>query len=169
MKIVLCGFMGSGKSNIGRRIAKKLGCSFLDMDKYIESKVGLTEKEIFAQKGEAFFRKMETEVIPELLENDPVVLACGGGTVINPINVEAIHNNGGVICFIDVPVAALQERLKADKRRPLLQRPDRREFIAALHAERLPKYIAAADKHIDGAGPPVVITERVLEGLGVEL
>lgn len=168
MKIVLCGFMGCGKSNIGRRLANKLGCHFWDMDRYIENKEGMSVTEIFAEKGEAYFRRLETAVIPELLKKKTVVVACGGGTVMNPKNVEAIHAGGGTICFIDVPVAALQERLKADKRRPLLQRPDRREFIAALHAERQPKYMAAADKVIDGAGPPVVITERVLEGLGVK-
>lgn len=168
MKIFLSGFMGSGKSNIGRRVAKKLGCPFHDMDRYIESKEGMAITEIFAQKGEAYFRSLETAVIPEFLEEEAVVVACGGGIIMNPDNVDAIHAGGGIICFIDVPVAALQERLKADKRRPLLQRPDRREFIAALHAERLPKYLATADKVIDGAGPPVVIAERLMEGLGVK-
>lgn len=169
MKIVLCGFMGCGKSNIGRRLAKKLNCDFIDMDRYIENKEGMTITQMFALKGEGYFRELETAVIPEVLRVDPVVVASGGGAVLNPRNVEAFRANGGTVCFIDVPVAALQERLKSDKKRPLLQRPDRREFIAALHEERRPKYMAAADHLIDGAGPPVVITERVLEALGIQI
>lgn len=165
MKIVLCGFMGSGKSNIGRRLAKKLDCAFVDMDKYIEGREGMPVRDIFAAKGEEYFRALETKVIPEIAAEDPVVIASGGGTVINPKNVEAFHGEGAVICFLDVPVAALQERLKSDKKRPLLQRPDRREFIAKLHSERFPKYHGAADFVIAAGAPPVVVAERVLEAV----
>ena len=166
MKIILCGFMGCGKSNIGRRLAKRLGCTFVDMDRYIENREGMTVKEIFAQKGEAYFRQLETDVIPEILESDPVVVASGGGTVMNPKNVEEFHKYGGTVCFLKVPVPALQERLKTDRNRPLLQRPDRRKFIEKLHAERLPKYVEAADEIIDAGAPPVVVADRVMEVFG---
>ncbi len=169
MKIVLCGFMGCGKSNIGRRLARRLGCAFVDMDRYIEDREGMTVTEIFAQKGEQYFRDTETAVISEIMEQEPVIVACGGGTVMNPKNVEAFHEGGGTVCFLKVPVPALQERLKTDWRRPLLQRPDRREFIAKLHEERLPKYLAAADKVIDAGAPPVVVADRIMAEFGGQI
>ncbi len=76
-------------------------------------------------------------------------------------NVRAFHEQGGVIVFLDAPLAALQERLKNDKRRPLLQVPNRREVIARLHAEREPLYRAAADVTIDAGAPPVTVARRV--------
>ena len=154
MKIVLCGFMGCGKSSVGIRLARLLGCSFIDMDKYIEEKSGRTISRIFAEDGEAYFRALETTTVAEVLDKDNVVVACGGGTVLNPLNARTAHESGGTIFFLDVPVPALKERLKCCTDRPLLMRPDRMEFIEKLHAERYPKYLAAADYVIDGGNPP---------------
>lgn len=153
--------MGCGKNSVGWRIAALVGAEFVDMDQYIEEKAGKSISRIFADSGEESFRRMETEASAELVARDNVVIATGGGTVMNPENVRCFHDGGGVICFLDVPVAALQERLKGDKRRPLLQRPDRREFIAKLHAERYPKYCAAADHIIEAGAPPAVVARRI--------
>ena len=163
MKIVLCGFMGCGKSSIGRNLSKVLGIEFIDMDRYIEAKEELTVSEIFAQKGEAEFRLLETEAIKELMEKDNIVVASGGGTVMNPLNIEEFHKGNAKIYFLDVPLAALQERLKNDKRRPLLQKPNRREVIETLYKERYDKYLNACDVRIDAGAPSMWLAKKIAE------
>lgn len=159
--IVLCGFMGCGKSSVGRRVAKLLERQFCDLDSYIEQQAGMTVAEIFAKEGEAGFRARETQAAEEVAAQKGMVIASGGGTVLSPRNVEAFHKHGAHILFLDVPVAALQERLKNDKRRPLLQVPDRRKVIAELYEKRVPLYRAAADITVDGGAPAVVVAKRV--------
>lgn len=161
MKIVLCGFMGSGKTSIGWRLAKILKCEFIDMDKYIEEKENMPVSEIFKTRGESGFRECEKATVRELMEIKEVVIATGGGTVLNEENVKAFHDGGGKIYFLDVPLAALQERLKRDVRRPLLQRPDRREFIEALHKERYPKYKNASDIVIMAGQPANYVAKDI--------
>lgn len=161
--IVLCGFMGCGKTSVGKRASKLLGRQFCDLDSYIERKAGMTVSEIFAQEGEAGFRARETQAAEEVASMQGMVIASGGGTVLSPQNVEAFHRHGAKILFLDVPVAALQERLKNDKRRPLLQVPDRRRVIAELHEKRAPLYRAAADIVVDGGAPAIVVAKRVAQ------
>ncbi len=159
--IVLSGFMGSGKTTVGRRLAAALDMQFVDMDLYIEKKTGMTVKEIFAEYGELHFRALETETVKELAQSNHFVIATGGGTLMQPQNVEGFHQGGGTIYYLDVPLAALQERLKNDKRRPLLQTPDRRAVIERLLNERRPKYLASADVIVDAGAPTVVVVERI--------
>ena len=159
--IVLCGFMGCGKSSVGRRVAKLLERQFCDLDSYIEQQADMTVAEIFAKEGEAGFRAREAQAAEEVAAQEGMVIASGGGTVLSPRNVEAFHKHGAHILFLDVPVAALQERLKNDKRRPLLQVPDRRKVIAELYEKRVPLYRAAADITVDGGAPAVVVAKRV--------
>lgn len=167
--IILCGFMGCGKSSVGRRAAKLLGRPFCDLDQYIEEQAGMSVSEIFAKEGEAGFRAREAQAVEEVAQKGGMVIASGGGTVLSQKNVECFHRYGGKILFLDVPVAALQERLKADKRRPLLQVPDRRRVIAELHAQRAPLYRAAADMVIDGGAPAVVVARRVAQPFALPL
>ncbi len=155
--------MGCGKNTVGSRLANKLGYEFYDMDKYIESREGKKISEIFASDGEAYFRKLETLACHELMKKENLVLACGGGTVLKQENVDALHNGGGKVFFLKVPVAALKERLKNDKVRPLLQVPNRNERIDQLYAERLPKYLLAADEVIDAGSPPGWVASRMYE------
>ena len=159
--IVLSGFMGSGKTTVGRRLAAALDMQFVDMDLDIEKKTGMTVKEIFAEYGELHFRALETETVKELAQSNHFVIATGGGTLMQPQNVEGFHQGGGTIYYLDVPLAALQERLKNDKRRPLLQTPDRRAVIERLLNERRPKYLASADVIVDAGAPTVVVVERI--------
>lgn len=159
--IVLCGFMGCGKSNVGRRVAALLGREFCDLDSFIEAREGMAITEIFAKYGEAGFREREAQAVREVAGRRGLIIASGGGTVLAERNVEAFHEAGCVIVFLDAPLAALQERLKNDKRRPLLQVPDRRRVIAELHEKREPLYRAAADVRIDAGAPPVVVARRV--------
>lgn len=159
--IVLCGFMGSGKTSIGRRLARLLDREFIDLDQYIEEKAGMTVSQIFEKEGEAGFRRREAQAAAEVAPGDGRVIASGGGTVLYPKNVELFHQGGSVILYLDVPLAALQERLKNDKRRPLLQVPDRRQVIARLYRQRCPLYRAAADRVIDAGAPAIVVAKRI--------
>lgn len=159
--IVLCGFMGCGKTSVGRRVARLLDRELCDLDQYIEKKEGMSITEIFARYGEGGFREREAQAVGEVSRKEGMVIASGGGTVLFPYNVELFHQGGGTVLFLDVPLAALQERLKNDKRRPLLQKPNRRQVIEALYQERCPKYRAAADITIDAGAPPMVVARRI--------
>ncbi|MGI6255533.1 MAG: shikimate kinase [Acutalibacter sp.] len=159
--LILCGFMGCGKTSVGKRVAKLMDRQFCDLDHFIEEKAGMTVTEIFAQEGEAGFRAREAQAVEEVASQKGMIIASGGGTVLSQHNVDTFHKYGGKILFLDVPVAALQERLKNDKRRPLLQVPDRRKVIAELYEKRAPLYRAAADVVIDGGAPAIVVAKRV--------
>lgn len=161
--IILCGFMGCGKSSVGRSAAKLMGRQFCDLDQFIEQQAGMTVSQIFEKEGEMGFRLREAQAVALVAARQGLVVASGGGTVLYPANVECFHRFGGTIAFLDVPVAALQERLKRDKRRPLLQVPDRRRVIAELFEKRCPLYRAAADVTIDGGAPPMVVARRVAQ------
>ena len=166
--IVLSGFMGCGKTTVGRRLAGALGMQFVDMDQYIEKKMGMTVSEIFSRHGEAYFRRLEADTVRELAREKHYVITTGGGTLMQPGNVEAFHAGGGEVLYLDVPLAALQERLKNDKRRPLLQTEDRRAVIERLLAERRPKYLAGADRVVDAGAPAVVVVDRICALYGVK-
>lgn len=145
--IVLCGFMGSGKSVTGRRLAKLLCKTFIDLDEYIEGQQGISVKEIFAQYGEARFRQLETEAAAALGQTENMVIACGGGTVLRPENTAALKKNG-FIFYLQVSADTVKNRLKNDRTRPLLA-DDRDAAIPALLTEREPLYTAAADFTVD--------------------
>lgn len=161
--IVLCGFMGCGKSSVGRRAAELMGRELCDLDGYIEEQAGMTVSEIFAQFGEEGFREREARAVREVAGTPGLIIASGGGTVLSEANVEGFHREGGLIVLLDAPLAALQERLKNDRRRPLLQVPDRRRVIRELYEKRMPLYRAAADVIVDAGAPPVTVARRVAE------
>ena len=151
--IVLCGFMGCGKSTVGRRLAQILKMDFIDMDQWIEKRQGRRISAIFAQEGEAFFRNLEREACRQLSGQQGLVLSTGGGTLLSAENA-GVPRRTGTIFLLDAPLAAIRERLKNDKSRPLLQRPDRDEAILRLYTERLPLYREVAD-HIVNAAQPI--------------
>lgn len=159
--IILSGFMGCGKTTIGRRLASALQMKFVDMDLYIEKKTGMKVAQIFAEHGEAYFRALETETVKELAGEKHYVIATGGGTLMQPVNVEEFHKGGGEVYYLNVPLRALQERLKNDTRRPLLQTPDRNAVIERLLNERTPQYLASADHVVDAGAPTVVVVRRI--------
>ncbi len=159
--IVLCGFMGCGKTTVGRRAAKLLKWEFYDLDQCIEEQAGMTVSEIFDRYGEEAFRKMETQAAKELSQKSGAVIACGGGTVLFPQNVEAFHQNGGTVIFLDVPLTVLQKRLKNDTKRPLLQKPNRDEVMAELYHRRIPLYRSAADLTVKASAPFWVVAKKV--------
>jgi shikimate kinase len=141
--IVLIGMMGVGKSSIGRRLAGRLGISFVDADAEIEKAAGMSIADIFAHRGEADFRSGEARVIARLLEGGPQVLAAGGGAFMNAATREAIRAKG-VSIWLKADLDVLLRRIsKRRNERPLLQTGDPEETLRALLIEREPIYAQA--------------------------
>jgi len=121
MKIFLTGYMGSGKSTAGKKLATKLNFEFIDLDKFIESECGQTISEIFDTKGENEFRALEHNALKKLITRDNVVIACGGGTPCYYGNMELMNNNG-ITIYLKMSADTLASRLvNAKGKRPLLE------------------------------------------------
>ena len=142
--IILVGPMGSGKSTIGSVIAKKLKREFQDSDHYIEEKTGVDIARIFDIEGEKGFRDRETNALQELLSRDNCVIATGGGSVMREENQNLLRSRGYVI-FLDTSVNQQMQRLRRDKKRPLLQTENPRERLEELLEKRRPIYLDLAD------------------------
>ena len=142
--VILCGFMGCGKSTVGKNIARKTGRHFIDMDRYIEQKAGMTVAEIFASKGEEGFRALEHEACRELADRRGLIVASGGGALTFERNVR-VFKGKDIIVLLDVPLERIRYRLRNDKVRPLLQRPDKNKAMTELYNKRYPLYKAASD------------------------
>ena len=150
--IVLIGFMGSGKSTVGKALAKKLSMDYIDTDEYIEKKAGMAISEIFENKGEQEFRRIETEVLVEFKDKlSNTVLSTGGGMPLRDEN-SVLLNDIGKVFYLRVAENVLYDRLKNDKERPLLQCEDPFERICILLKERSPLYEKACDIVIDNSG-----------------
>jgi shikimate kinase len=146
--IVLIGFMGCGKSSVGRRIASLTGHQFVDTDERIVARAGLSIPQIFAAEGEAGFRDRESAELQELVGVDGVVLATGGGIVLRAENRETLRRIGPV-AWLDAAPDVLFERVSRNRKRPLLHTENPRATFDALLEARLPIYEAAADFRID--------------------
>lgn len=142
--IVLIGFMGSGKSSVGRELAKRTGHVLLDADSEIEKAQGKSISEIFQTQGEAAFRQLEREYLEQLaVDQRRIILSAGGGMPLAPGNPERMQRVGTVV-YLKASVDTLYERLKYDTQRPLLQQGDKREIICNLLQKREPSYASAA-------------------------
>jgi shikimate kinase len=144
-RIALTGFMAAGKSTVGRALAALLNWQFIDLDAEIERAEGQTIREIFARRGEAGFRSVESETLRAAMAgtNHPSVIALGGGTFIQPQNAALLGHGGARVIFLDVPIMELLQRCRAmNERRGQNARPlaDDEERFCALYAERLPSY-----------------------------
>lgn len=159
--IILCGFMGCGKSTIGRILSKREELTFVDMDRYIEEREQMTVSEIFEKFGESRFREIETEVCRELSQKDNLVIATGGGTLTFQRNIDILKSTGRII-FIDVSFEQLCDRLRHDTRRPLLQVENRNEVIRELLEKRLPIYRSAASIIVNGNFNSGVVASNIL-------
>ncbi len=164
MRILLIGFMCSGKSRIGRELAALLGLPFHDLDRVIEQRVGAI-KPFFDQRGEEAFREVEAEVLAELLSGDDAVIATGGGTPSVPDNLERMLQAGTVV-WLDVPMDVLMPRIiRSGGDRPLLfglKGEALRVQVETLLEPRLPIY-EQAHIRIEATGTPGSIAERIRE------
>lgn len=143
--IILIGYMGSGKSTVGRKAAKALDYQFLDTDALIEQEEGRTIAKLFAEKGEDYFRKKETETIRRLLtEKKGKIIATGGGLPMKEENAGLLKQIGTVV-YLKAETDTLLKRLSGDTARPLLQQGDLREKIETMLAVRGPVYERCAD------------------------
>jgi shikimate kinase len=142
--IYLVGLMGAGKTTIGRSLAKRLEMRFLDTDKEIESRTGVSIPTIFEIEGEEGFRKRESQVIQETAAKSGRVVATGGGSVLREENRIAMRQSGFVV-YLNVTPSTLLERTRHDKNRPLLQVADPLLKLAQLFAARDPLYRAVAE------------------------
>lgn len=137
--LALVGFMGCGKSTVGRQVARELGFEFVDTDQLIEDRAGMPIPEIFATEGEAAFRALEMKVIASLADETGRVIATGGGAVMNPDNFASLKTHALVICLW-ASADTLHERTRHQTHRPLLQQEDPLGTIRALLEERGPVY-----------------------------
>ena len=138
--IILTGFMATGKTTIGKLLAGQLGYEFVDTDVLIEGRCGLTVAEIFHEKGETAFRAMETEVARELGKRGGLVIATGGGLVLNPVNVAALERQGRIFCLVATPGDILERASHDTVVRPLIQGTNPEERITELMQARKEAY-----------------------------
>ncbi|MEO7794690.1 MAG: shikimate kinase [Thermoanaerobaculia bacterium] len=148
MRIFLTGFMGAGKTSVGKRLAARLGWPFVDLDDEIEKLAGVSVREIFDLAGEGRFREIESRALGETLRQDPVVVATGGGTLTFPRNLAAA-SAAGLVVWLNPEFATLTRRVggRGKKDRPLFRDES---TVLALYRERLPAY-ALADLKVDVA------------------
>lgn len=148
--IVLIGLMGSGKTTIGRVLARRLGRPFLDVDHEIIRRTGVSIPTIFDLEGEAGFRRWESATIASICSEGGQVIATGGGAVMDMANRLVLKRNGWIV-YLDVPVIQLHDRTRNDLNRPLLQVDDPLGRLRELRAARDPVYREIADFILDGS------------------
>jgi shikimate kinase len=160
--IYLVGFMGTGKTAAGRELAKKLKMQFMDLDDLIELTEKRSIRDIFAQQGEAYFRRMEKHILSKVSREKKFVVACGGGIVIDEDNVKTMKETGIVIC-LSAAADVILKRTEGFCHRPLLNVTDSKKQIEFLLKLRAP-YYARADKTIDTSRLSVKqVVERLMK------
>lgn len=146
MNIVLCGFMGAGKTVVGKELAKIMGRKFVDTDELIEQEQGMAIAAIFAARGEDYFRELEYEMCKKVAEMKNVVVSTGGGAMTFERNVDAIKK-GSKVVFLDASFNVICDRVGNASTRPLFKN---RENAKKLYNERKEKYLKASDIVING-------------------
>jgi shikimate kinase len=166
--VILIGFMGSGKSTIGRALSRKLDVKHIDTDWLIEKQQSRKISEIFRDEGEAAFRKMETACIQELLGRKYCyIISVGGGLPMKEVNREILHELGQIV-YLKADIATLEKRLSGDKKRPLLQEGNLHDKIAGLMEQRESTYENLADIIVCTDGKDIEqITDEIMKGVEV--
>lgn len=142
--LILVGMMGSGKTTMGRLLARSLGKAFVDSDEEIQKRTGVTIPHIFDIEGEPGFRQRETTAIHDLVGRDNIVLATGGGAVLAEQNRECLQQNG-IVIYLKANVHDLWQRTRHDRNRPLLQTADPHSKLTELFQQRDPLYQQMSD------------------------
>lgn len=163
-RIYLIGMPGSGKSAVGARLAVLLRLPFVDLDDEIEREAGMTVTQLFAEKGESYFRELESRLLRSWAERPyAFVMATGGGAPCFHSGIDIINTSGASI-FLDVPPAVLAGRIAQQEHRPLVQGGDREEKLNALLQQRRPIY-ETAQHTVVATGAPEDVAERILTWL----
>ena len=161
--VLLLGFMGCGKTTVGRLLAERLAWRFVDLDEELERRQGRTINQVFAEQGEPFFRQVERRLLEECLQRaelEPTVVALGGGTFAQPANAELIRARGGVTVWLECPLEELRRRCRGMTNRPLFR--DAASF-QLLYQQRLPFY-QQADFRVDAdRSDPAAVVEEILQ------
>ena len=157
--VFLCGFMGCGKSTVGKVLSKKLGTSCIDLDAYIEQTEGMTIPEIFEKKGEPYFRVAETKAL-EALSGECKVIATGGGALLSEKN-GRLAKSAGLVVFIDTEFDTCYSRIKDDPHRPIAFNSTREELFER-YEYRKPLYTANSNCIVSGSLTPVEIAEEIV-------
>ena len=164
--VVLVGFMGSGKSSVGRLVARTLGGRFVDTDRLVVDRAGREITDIFAKDGEGYFRQEESRALRSLLGGNGLVVATGGGIVTVPENVPALKELGFVV-WLTASEEVLWERVSRNRKRPLLHTENPRETVRALLEKRSPLYATVADMTVDTTGlTHEQVAERICGAVG---
>jgi shikimate kinase len=164
INIYLIGMMGCGKTTVGQALAKELGYRFMDTDKLITQATNQSINQIFAQSGEAEFRTIESQVLSQLCAYKRLVVATGGGIVLKKMNWSYLRH--GLIVWLDVPVQQLYNRLKGDKTRPLLQKPDPLGTLQHLLDQRKSLYeIADLRIRVNPADSPQQTMQKIVTAI----
>lgn len=161
--VFICGFMGSGKSTVGKLLSQKLKTPRVDTDFIISKTENKSPVEIFATMGELYFRKKETKLLRALGKQSPRVISLGGGSIISPENAGIIKQSGAVV-FLDVPFETVYERVKRNNRRPVANNMTEEE-LRALYERRLSIYRSVADIEVKGCRNPHDTAKRIIEEL----
>ncbi len=162
--LILVGPMGAGKTAIGKPLAALGGWRFVDADRLLEERLGVSIADIFAMEGEAGFRQRESALLSELLAESGQLIATGGGVILAEENRRLIKKSG-IVVHLALSVAGQLQRLQQDRSRPLLQCPDRAERLQAMAQLRTPLYDEVADLRFSSEGLSVDAASRRLHGL----
>ena len=146
--IALIGFMGSGKTTVGRQLAKALEMKFVDIDKIISMREGKSIPEIFKEKGETYFRKLENQIVKEESEENNVVISTGGGVIIDNTNIKNLKETSFVV-YLDCTLECIYNRVKRRRNRPLLNVEDMMATITELHGKREKLYRISCDYSVN--------------------
>ncbi|WP_375339332.1 shikimate kinase [Oxynema aestuarii] len=163
VNLYLVGMMGSGKTTVGRLLARELGYQFFDTDELVEEVAGCSIAQIFADAGEAQFRQLESQVLEQLCAYQKLLVATGGGIVLSPKNWSYLHH--GLVVWLDVSAEQLYRRLQGDSSRPLLQNPDPLATLRSLLASRQGLYAQADLRLVVGEGetPEAIVRRAIAE------
>lgn len=162
--VYLVGMMGAGKTTIGRKLAKSLAREFTDLDRHIENDTGVSVTTIFEIEGEAGFRQRESQALDQLAMQKGVVVATGGGVVLDPVNRVRLQASG-IVVYLHAPAHLLYARTRHDRGRPLLQVSDPLARIASLVEKRDPLYREVADLVVESAQGPGAATQVIIRYL----
>jgi shikimate kinase len=164
--IALIGFMGTGKTTVAKVLARKLDKKFVELDAIIVKKAGRSIPEIFSREGETRFRELEIEAVRDIANQKNAVIACGGGVVLNKINIDRLKKESVIICLSASPAEIFKRTSQEKDARPLLNDTDRLQQIKTILKTRRPLYRQAADITINTSGLTIAsVADRILETL----